>query len=41
MYIYRIVDGKIVEFSWVFVQLGMHRQLGYKLVPPQEQVEEK
>jgi steroid delta-isomerase-like uncharacterized protein len=37
IYIFRIVDGKIVEMSYVFDRLGRLQQLGYELVPPGEQ----
>ena len=34
------VDGKIVEEWGYWDDLGLHQQLGYQLVPPQEQGEE-
>ena len=37
IYIFRIVDGKIAEMSYVFDRLGRLQQLGYELIPPGEQ----
>ena len=37
IYIFRIVDGKIAEMSYVFDRLGRLLQLGYELVPPGQQ----
>ena len=38
--IFRIVDGKIVEQWGVFDRLALRQQLGFTLVPPQEQGEQ-
>jgi len=37
MHIFRIVDGKIVHGLYNFDSLGLLRQIGYELVPPEKQ----